>query len=296
MRIVAISDLHVGSDVALADPKYAGKRGKGAPIRAALFDLWQQAVHGKWTKPDVLIVCGDAVEGQNRKQSGIGIWSTDLIEQADHATDLIRMWGAKRIYMVRGSGYHVDAANSGLQVEEYIARNLNAEEYPNQEHIDPEHRDRSGFDWYLDLDGVVFHCSHKISVSKVFHYQSTPTARQMLQARLNDRLRHEVTAQGKIRKIQVILRGHAHYYNTVGFSGSEGYVLPCWKALDDWMLGNGPLDISPDIGFLGFETNHGTYTREKNLWSLGNVAPPPLVVVGGGKGKRPANRRAAKHR
>lgn len=294
LKVVSLADMHVGSDYALADPKVTGDR-PGRAVRSALYGIWREASGGPWHRPDVLIVAGDCVEGQNRKSGGIGTWTTDLLEQADHAAKLLRMWDAKSIYMVRGSNYHVAAAGSGLQVEEYIARKIGAVEFPNQDGIEPEDRDRSGWEWYLDLGGVVFHVSHKIAVSKVFHYQSTPTARQMLQARLNDRLRHELTEYGgERRSIQVVLRAHAHYYNTVGFSGSEGYVLPCWKGLDEFMLSNGPLDISPDIGFLGFTIENGGYSREKNLWTLGDIQPPPLSVVGRRVGENRPGRRVGR--
>jgi len=273
MRIVALADLHVGSRVALADPAISGAADMYHPVRAALFERWQAATIGPWGKPDALIVNGDIVDGRNKKKGGLGCWTTDLLEQADHAVELLKMWGAKRIYIVRGSDYHVEA--DSLPVEEYVARQLNAEEYPGQENVPGVHV-RSGWHWYLRFEEVTFHVAHKISVSKVFHYQSTPTARQMLQAKLNDQLRGELPKH----RVKIVLRAHAHYFNTVGFSGSDGFVLPCWKTLDEYMLKSGPLDISPDLGFLGFEVNGESYRYEKNLFSLSAVQRPPLTVVG----------------
>lgn len=273
MRVVAVADMHVGSRVGLANPARSPINDALAPVRVALFDVWEAAAHGPWHAPDALIVNGDVIEGQNRKGGGAGTWSTQLLEQADHAVGLLRMWDAKRVYVIRGSGYHVET--NGLQVEEYVARQLRAEEYPGQESIDPELRDRSGWHWYLHLGGVTFHVSHHISVSKVFHYQSTPTARQMLQAKLNDMLRHHVSRY----KTDIVLRGHSHYYNMVGFSGSTGLVMPCWKGLDDYMLSRGPLDISPDIGFLAWEIENGQARLQINLHKLNEIQAPPLTVL-----------------
>lgn len=273
MRIVALADLHVGGRAALAAPEVSCINDMYAPVRAALFENWRAAAEGPWASPDALIVNGDAVEGKNKKKGGIGTWTTDLLEQADHAEELIRMWKAKRVYIIRGSGYHVDA--DGLPVEEYMARRLGAEEYPNQRHIPKEKRQRSGWHWYLRFYDVTFHVSHRISVSRVFHYQSTPTARQMLNAKLNDQLRHGLAKH----KVRIVLRAHAHYFNTVGYSGSDGFVMPCWKAQDDYMLEKGPLDISPDMGFLGFEVEGENYRYEKNLFELSDVQAPPLSVV-----------------
>ena len=131
MKVVAISDMHVGSRVGLCDPssKEVPSGDVGAPVRAHLFQHWQEACSGKWTKPDVLLFLGDAIEGQNRKQFGLGTWTSDLWTQCDHAAALLEMWGAREVYMVRGSGYHVEADHSGFQCEEYIGRKIGAMEF-----------------------------------------------------------------------------------------------------------------------------------------------------------------------
>jgi len=274
LHVVGVADLHVGSRVGLADPKTTPTSDAGAPIRSALFDIWGTATTGKWKSPDVLIVNGDAIEGPNRKGKGLGTWSTEGREQIDEAVHLLRMWKARHIYVIRGSNYHVD--RDGDAAEEILAQKLKAEVYPNQEDVDRDRRVRSGWHWYLHLAGVTFHVAHHIAVSKVFHYQSTPTARQMLQAKLNDQLRHTIEKY----RTDIVLRAHAHYYNTVGFSGSQGYVMPCWKGLDEFMQTKGALDISPDIGFLAWEICDGEARFHKELWGLQDVQPAPLSCLG----------------
>lgn len=273
MRVVAIADLHTDSVVGLALPGRGGAVGQ--PIREAIYQQWEAATKGPWKRPDVLIVNGDLVEGQNRKSGGVGVITTDLYEQIDDATELLGMWNAKRIYIIRGSGYNVEADHSGLQCEEQIARNLGAEEYPNQEHIDVRRRDRSGWHWYITIGTETFHVSHHIAVSKVFHYMSTPTARAMLDAKLNDMLRHEV---GKHRT-SIVLRAHAHYFNHVEYSGSHGFVLPCWKAVDVFAMKRGAISLSPDLGYLGFEIGGGGMRYEKRLIRLVDVQAAPHTIV-----------------
>lgn len=284
IRVVAIGDLHSGSMFSVADPSRSPTHDAAYPMRKILFEKYKAATKNKqWKNPDVLIVGGDCVDGQNRKKSGIGTWTSDLLEQADHAEHLIRMWGAEKVIMIRGSGYHVDAANSGLQIEELIARKIKAVPAVNQPlNVDEDNRIRSEFDWYININGYTIHASHKIAVSKVFHYQSTPTARQMLQARLNDALRHEI-ADVDLR-IKCVMRWHAHYFNTVGYSGTDGFVLPCWKGLDEFMRANGPIDISPDLGFVGFEiTPNGRMSYEKNLFNITEAQSPNLVLFRRGR-------------
>lgn len=276
LRVVALGDLHVGSTVAVADPGSTPTNDAAAELRSRLFDRWRESAEGPWSRPDVLIVNGDIVDGQNPKGGGLGTWTNDLFHQADHAVQLLRMWRAKKIFVIRGSNYHVQAGRTGLHLEEYVARQLGAEPYPNQENVEPEARERSGWEWYLNLGGVTFHVTHKVGVARVFHYRTTPLARQMLQAKLNDQLRHEMD---KNLRIRVVLRSHAHYYITVGHSGSDGWILPCWKALDEFMLSNGPLDISPDIGFVGYTIKDGKLGYEKNLWELTEVRRAPLSIV-----------------
>lgn len=279
LRGVIISDTHVGGLFALADldDPAVPRGGQGKATREALFEIYRDAAtKGPYSEPDILVLNGDGIEGQNRKSNGIGTWTTDLNVQIDNATRILKMWNAKRIFVVRGSNYHVGAGNSGLQCEEQLARNVNAEPIPHQDGIPYENMERSAWEQYIHLGNITAHFAHKIAVSKVFHYQTTPTARQMLQAKLNDRLRHEIDEY----RTKVVVRSHAHYFNHIEFSGSKGYVTPCWKALDDFMLSNGPLDISPDIGYLGFTvTENGGFQHEKFLWPITNIQPAPFTIV-----------------
>lgn len=273
MKIVALADTHVDSRVGLSLDTTSGR---GAETRAALLDFWRAACAGPWGAPDVLIHGGDIIEGQDRKQAGLGSVTSNLLEQCDHAADLLRMWRAKRIFITKGSGYHVEADHSGFQCEEYIARKLVAEECPGQEHLPVDSRDRASWHWYLTLAGVTFHVSHHIGVSSVFHYKSTPTAREMLYAKLNDMLRHETEQY----RTNVVLRAHAHYYNALEFSGSLGIVLPCWKGLDDFAQKKGAIAYSPDIGFVGFEVENGVIVN-REYWKirLDQIQKAPHVVV-----------------
>jgi len=105
---------------------------------------------------------------------------------------------------------------------------------------------------------------------------TTPLSRELLSSRLNDLLRHEVAKH----RARLIVRGHAHYYLWVEHSGTDGVILPCWKALDDWMLARGALDISPDIGYVTITVDKGKITHDKWLTPIEEVQEAPYTRVG----------------
>lgn len=286
LRVVAVADLHVGSEVGLSFPDETPLHDPGRPARDGLFHSWQSSVEGKHKRPDVLIVNGDCVEGVNRKGGGLGVWTADPMVQVDQAAELLKMWKAKQTFIVQGSNYHIKEGN--VQVEECLAQKVGAEVFPGQSHTKVDRRRRSGKHWYLSLEGVTIHVAHKVGVSRVFHYRTTPLSREMLHSRLNDLLRHQMKEQ----RVRLVMRAHAHYYLWVEHSGTEGVILPCWKALDDWMLERGALDISPDVGYVSIQISEGRMTHDKTLFPVEAIQPVPFTRVDL-RGRGRVGRRAA---
>lgn len=272
MKIVAIADLHVGSRYALAKP---GKSVPGEDIRKKIYAKWEAATKGEWSNPDIMFIVGDAIEGQNRKSFGIGTWTSDLQEQVDEACELIAMWKPKRLYIVRGSGYHVNVNNSGFQCEELIARALNAEVNPDGS------GDHSAWYWYVTAKvgdyNRTFHVEHFIQGSRFFHYKATPVAREMMQGKLTDR----VIGAVKKYKTDIVLRAHTHGFIAVKYANSLGMVLPCWKGLDEYALSRGSLSFAPDIGYVHFSIDKTGYSWKDELYKLTDIQPINHVVVEG---------------
>jgi hypothetical protein len=262
MRVVDLGDMHVGSRGALSiNQSEIGKK---------IYRKWQEASSGEWSKPDILILGGDLIHGQNRKTSGFGAWTSDLLEQCDEATKLIQMWGAKKIFCVRGSGYHVDANNTGLQCEELIARNLNAELFPDGS------GNRSGWHWYLTIEGITLHVEHFIQGSRYFAYKATPLAREMMQSKLNEKLIQDMTKM----KTDIVVRHHGHSYICVKYRRMMGVVCPSWTVPDDFLSKQGALSQSPDIGFLAWDIKDKKYRfDDSNIIGFTEVQPMPLTVV-----------------
>ena len=264
-RIVLLADGHNGSRYALAHPDQAPRKGKGAKTRAVLWDIWKTCAAGEWGKPDAIIYNGDAVDGQNPRGRGVGQWTTDLDEQADGAAELIKMWmGAKtKIYMIRGSDYHVES--NGLNVEEHVAQKLGAEPYPGGD------GERSGWHWFLTFGSWTFHVQHYVGATSVAARRSTPLATAMLNVKL-----HEDIAAHKAR---VTVRAHAHNYVHTEYSNTHGFILPCWKAKDAYMLKGRVLAYATDIGFVGIEIRGDSLAYDKQTWKLDAIQPKPHTVA-----------------
>ena len=283
MKVVAIADLHVGSHWGLADPSVTGAFTKGKQIQERLFEKWKKSTQGEWSNPDVLVLDGDIVDGQGQKDGGSLQWTTNIEDQINHCVDLVRMWNARKIYVIWGSKYHVGIGrDTGMCAEELLAQKLGGEEYPNQEHLPEEYRQRSGIHWFLTFEGTTVHFSHHVGFSRVFHYMSTPVAREMMNARLNDPMRHKLEQlyQNKdisfrdlssemenlsTYKTRIIVRGHAHYFWMNDSGGSIGIVLPSWQGTTPFMLERNPLGFS-HIGFVGFDFQpKGKFTIYKDV-------------------------------
>jgi len=232
---VAVSDLHCGSRSAIFLPDMEtaeGVRVQYSAAQRALYDCWTELTK-EWDKPDILFVNGDAIEGQARKESGVPVWSTDLDDQIDCAETLLRMFNAKKHYIIDGTGYHVDAG--GKSLESYLGKALNAER------IGSKGR-QSADELFLKIGAYTFHLSHHIQVGTGW-YRTTPLARELVFALLNESHKH---------RCDVVVRGHVHTFCGVQFSRQRGFTLPCWQLQTRYMRKKSALGMVPDIGAIRF--------------------------------------------
>ena len=52
--------------------------------------------------PHVMGMLGEPMDGDNPKQMGQQSWTTSFIDQVQASSDLLKMWNAKNVIMVRG--------------------------------------------------------------------------------------------------------------------------------------------------------------------------------------------------
>lgn len=298
LKVVAIGDGHVASNWALGPPD-EGKKRPGHSVRCRIHERWCESAIGPWHAPDLLVLAGDMVDGQDRKGGGRHQWTTDITEQVATCADLVRLWKPKKIIVAGGSGYHVMLGETGESAEEMLGKTLGAEIYPNQENIPDDAKVRAGPHWFVSAEGTTFHVAHHIAMSRVFAYMSTPIARQMMQAKLNDPMRREwerayaqppkigtepAVIRNEVDRMQchttkLVIRAHAHYYWYCDAGNSGGVILPCWKVPDPFILQRDTMGFT-HLGFVGMWFDGPHMSVEKNLFKVEDVQRPPHFVLG----------------
>lgn len=235
ISLVALGDIHAGSRAAVCIPDQqlaGGGSFRYSAAQRALYEAWC-GLAKEWSEPDLLVCNGDAIEGQARKESGVPCWSTDLDDQIECAASLLKLYKARKYYMVDGTGYHVDAG--GKSLEHHIGERIRAEKIGIA-------GARSDDELFLKIDGVTFHFAHHISIGTGW-YKTTPLARELVFALLNESDKH---------RVDIVCRSHVHYFCGVEFTRQRGYILPCWQTQTRYMRKKSSFGMVPVLGALRF--------------------------------------------
>ncbi|MDO8659505.1 MAG: hypothetical protein Q7K54_02790 [Candidatus Parcubacteria bacterium] len=257
---VFLSDTHVGSDFALMPLEVelfdGGQKITASPIQQELFKSYEKLTD-EWKNPDILVLNGDIIDGKSKKDFGANVWSTSYNDQINAAIELIDMFKAKKIYVIRGTEYHVSV--EGEPAEEILGERLHAVKHRNNYSV---------YKRYLKIEDVVFQVAHAIGSTKVFMYRATSITREIAMALLN--ASHEY-------KADVIVRGHAHYAWESGSPGHMGFILPGWQLQTPFMVRMSPAGAIPDIGALRFEVDGYNFNWEWKTYKL-DAERPDLEV------------------
>ncbi len=202
MTIVDVmSDLHSGSVYGITPPDYW----KASKYRASQEETWDQFVRlsRKWGRPDVLLLNGDAIEGNQSRQGGAELITPDRSVQCDMALEAVEVWRPKRVYASYGTPYHV--GEKAEDFERGIIERLNDRGIPAEVegHL------------YLNIEGMVFDVRHKIGTSVIPHGRATSLLREMMWSLLK-----EANETGP--EVDVIIRSHAHYHIYLEVPGKKG--------------------------------------------------------------------------
>jgi hypothetical protein len=242
-RILVFSDPHCGSLPGLTPPAYQvtktasrTKRGKWAKLTR---ETWREYIRILDTlKPfDAMFFMGDGIDGTGHRSGGTELITTDREEQVQMCVDCItqvRVRARKgfEIIGVYGTPYH-----SGTQ-----------------EDFENSIADKCGFqkigshEW-VDVDGVVFDLKHHIGTSSVPYGRNTAIARDQLWNKL-------WSIDGTQPSADVVLRGHAHYFEYGGDSRTLRMVLPALQAMGT-KYGARRCSGRVDWGVVHFDVNNG---------------------------------------
>jgi len=250
--IVITGDMHVGSKFALHTGEFCKIPDRLKSIR----ELWYSA-RDKFSKPraNIFFINGEHIEGDNPKEGGHDIWSTDLNDQFRDAKTLLKGYKFDAIGMNRGSNYHTTRGNTGyeemflnslnmngVKVYEYSPFNtIQTTEYGNADFSDRNSHIRVDDLFLCRINGKVFHIMHHIGGSKWFSYLPTALGREMAQMVFYKQKLWETADTPDI-----IIRSHTHRYVQVKYGHSAGFVCPSWKIFDRFLLKSGQ-----DAGSIG---------------------------------------------
>lgn len=254
-RIVFISDVHVGSNYAIL-PDDAKNPEDGSPIPQ---NRWQAELYRHWcslaeklSPVDVIILCGDLVEGPQTKEKFGTLKIQNIQHQAQVFVDMFKnTWRWRRLYAVRGTDYHVAA--TGVHVEEWIAEKLGAEKVDGSRY--------SSTDLLLQINKRTIHVAHHLGVSQVPHYRFTPLAREMWLGKLFD---------DYFGKVDFVVRGHVHYHLYARIEDlMVAFTVPSWQLPTPYARKRTVFGSNPSIGLVELEID-----------SDGNFRDTPYLIHG----------------
>jgi len=243
-NIVVVSDLHCGSEVAL----------RNHPVNVTqkkLLAAWKDSIEWVGVEPDLLIVNGDANDGQDRK--GLSIKENDVPWQIEEAEALIKMWNPKQVVIVEGSAYHT---GDTVQYERFLAGYLSRQGIPTKFYIKFNVRING---WFK------LQARHKIGRSVVPWGIHTAPSRSQTNQVINAAV--EARQEGEIVDWPSLsIFSHVHYWSYSESAQGAAMTTPCWKALGD-AYGSRECDGHIDIGVVHITVgNKGEWSWRKKLY------------------------------
>lgn len=240
-RVLLISDTHCGHLTGLTPPYWNEQSKPFYEFRKESW-LWFYNICEQFKPFDYLVFNGDAIDGKQHKQGGRELLTTDRLEQARMAVEVINTVNPKKTLLIRGSKYHV---GSDEDFEEIIAERTGTKIY---NHV------------HADLGGKIFDIRHKIGRSGTPYGRLTPLSKQITWNRLKAEKDSSVAAD-------IIVRSHVHYHVSIEESGRLAMTLPALQ----WVSNYGQLECDGEVDYglviIDIETD-GTMVKRSILPQL----------------------------
>jgi hypothetical protein len=273
--IVVISDGHIGSTVGLC-PKEGVEvvdKGRYMPNKYQLTLLkywrhfWREFVpeNTRGSSEVFLELNGDMIDGVHHKTVNIISSSWEVQESA--AVDMILEIKEicpvkfKQTFVVKGTEAHVEAAG---QSEERIAKAIGAT--PN------ELGEYASYQWWLDVDGLIFQFAHHIGVTSSAAYESSAPMREMVSGLVE-------AAQWGRQIPDVFVRSHRHRFIEVPIPSVNGrirsIITPGWQLRTPFTERIDRMRM-PHIGGVVFRVEDGRCDVREKIYPLPD--PKPLKI------------------
>lgn len=219
--LAAVSDLHVGSTMALCPPEgILLEDGGHYQPNAAQVWIWEQwlkfrdviAGYKRSGWRVILIMNGEFVDGRHHDSTQLASASPEIMASAAIDAFLPMMKVCDSLYVTRGTEAH---SGHGAASDYAVARELGAV-------IDPDTGQRAAYQWRIDVNGVLVDAAHHVSGG------SRQTTRgNNIRAEMQDALLANVA-------FDIMIRSHVHNYADTGrmFWPRQGVVTPAWKLKD----------------------------------------------------------------
>lgn len=259
-RILIISDMHCGHQTGLTCPDWqyqeskndVAKKNKYARVQKECW-IWFSKEIKNLGKIDLLIINGDAIDGNGYKSGGTEQITTDREKQCSMAIEIINFINADKIIMTSGTAYHTGEEED---FEEFIAREVHA---------------KFGSHEWVSVNNVVFDIKHKVGSSSIPHGRFTSIARENLWSKL-------WAERELIPKSQILIRSHIHYFT---FQGDGSYLAMSTPALQGMGTKFGSRICSGfvDYGFIYFDINSdGHYDWHVKLADVKSHKVNPIYI------------------
>lgn len=231
---IIITDTHSGHLLGLTPPEFRTARPDIDAIQTPFWDWWMSE---KQSGYDVMIHCGDIVDGDGHKDTSFHL-TTDINQQIAISKAVIDSVNAKKHIFVYGTPYH------GGDILDY--EKIVADAYGGK------------ISWLqqVDIEGVRFNVAHVIGKSTTPVGGDISLRKQMVWNAL-------LSARETGETADVILRGHAHEYRMIADDQTTACICPALK------IGNADYDRYGrkmqgghyHVGFIEFTVDKGKLTE-----------------------------------
>lgn len=268
--ITFISDLHVGSSTGLCpgEGMFLDDGGIYMPSKAQLelARVWERFFEigkgFKKIKKRILVINGDMIDGAHH--STVALATNNIQTQEAAATRILSRVTKDfdRIYVTRGTEAHVQPS---AQSDERIAIAIGAEPEPNS-------GNRAAWQWWLDVDGVIFNIAHHIGTTSSAAYESSAVMREMVAALVE-------AGQWGQRVPDLFIRSHRHRYIELGIPSVKGkiqaLVTPAWQLRTPYVERLDRMRM-PHIGGINIIVEDGLCQIQEKIFPF---APTEMVTL-----------------